>query len=37
MGGEPAANLLVPYLRPGVLTIYADKLLPLLQAAAWHE
>ena len=31
-GGEPAANLLVQYLRPGVLTIYADKLLPTLQA-----
>ncbi len=31
-GGEPAANLLVQYLRPGVLTIYADKLLPMLQA-----
>lgn len=25
-GGEPAANLLVGYLMPGVLTIYADKL-----------
>jgi len=25
-GGEPAANLLVRHLRPGVLTIYADKL-----------
>lgn len=25
-GGEPAANLLVRYLQPGVLTIYADKL-----------
>lgn len=24
-GGEPAANLLVGYLRPGVLTLYADK------------
>ena len=31
-GGEPAANLLVQYLRPGVLTIYADKLAPTLQA-----
>ena len=31
-GGEPAANLLVHYLRPGVLTIYTDKLLPMLQA-----
>ena len=30
-GGEPAANLLVQYLRPGVLTIYADKPLPTLQ------
>jgi hypothetical protein len=29
-GGEPAANLLVRYLRPGVLTIYADKLPPRL-------
>ncbi len=25
-GGEPAANLLVRHLQPGVLTIYADKL-----------
>ena len=25
-GGEPAADLMVRYLRPGVLTIYADKL-----------
>jgi hypothetical protein len=24
-GGEPAANLLTDYLKPGVLTIYADK------------
>jgi hypothetical protein len=31
-GGEPAANLLVHYLHPGVLTIYADKLPPMLQA-----
>ena len=31
-GGEPAANLMVQYLRPGVLTIYADKLAPTLQA-----
>jgi hypothetical protein len=31
-GGEPAANLLVQYLRPGVLTLYADKLPPMLQA-----
>ena len=29
-GAEPAANLLVDYLRPGVLTIYADKLPPKL-------
>lgn len=29
-GGEPAANLLVHYLKPGVLTIYADKLPPRL-------
>jgi len=29
-GGEPAANLLVGYLQPGVLTLYADKLPPLL-------
>lgn len=29
-GGEPAANLLVQYLKPGVLTIYADKLAPKL-------
>lgn len=29
-GGEPAANLLVRYLKPGVLTIYADKLPPRL-------
>lgn len=25
-GGEPAANLLADYLKPGVLTIYADRL-----------
>lgn len=25
-GGEPGANLLVRYLKPGILTIYADKL-----------
>ena len=31
-GGEPAANLLVHYLRPGALTIYANKLPPMLQA-----
>jgi hypothetical protein len=31
-GGEPAANLLVHYLKPGVLTIYAEKLQPILQA-----
>lgn len=29
-GGEPAAHLLVRYLKPGVLTIYADKLPPRL-------
>jgi hypothetical protein len=29
-GGEPAAQLLVQYLRPGVLTIYTDKLPPRL-------
>lgn len=29
-GGEPAANLLVKYLKPGVLTIYADRLVPQL-------
>jgi hypothetical protein len=29
-GGEPAANLLVGYLKPGVLTIYANKLPPRL-------
>lgn len=29
-GGEPAANLLVDYLVPGVLTIYADRLPPKL-------
>jgi hypothetical protein len=29
-GGEPAAKLLVGYLRPGVLTIYAQKLPPRL-------
>lgn len=29
-GGEPAANLLVDYLVPGVHTIYADKLPPKL-------
>jgi hypothetical protein len=29
-GGEPAANLLVDYLRPGTLTIYARKLPPRL-------
>jgi hypothetical protein len=32
-GGEPAANLLVRYLRPGMLTIYADKLPPRLIVA----
>lgn len=29
-GGEPAANLLVRHLRPGVLTIYTEKLTPRL-------
>jgi hypothetical protein len=29
-GGEPAANLLVRYLKPGVLTVYAEKLPPRL-------
>jgi hypothetical protein len=29
-GGEPAANLLVRYLKPGVLTLYAEKLPPKL-------
>jgi hypothetical protein len=29
-GAEPAANLLVNYLRPGVLTLYADKMPPRL-------
>ncbi len=29
-GGEPAAQLLVDYLVPGVLTLYADKLPPRL-------
>lgn len=29
-GGEPAANLLVQYLKPGALTIYADRLPPKL-------
>ena len=31
-GGEPAANLLTQYLRPGVLTIYARRLPPMLMA-----
>ena len=31
-GGEPAANLLTNYLRPGVLTIYAKRLPPMLMA-----
>ena len=31
-GGEPAAALLTDYLRPGVLTLYADKLPGLLAA-----
>lgn len=30
-GGEPAANLLVNYLVPGALTIYADALAPRLR------
>lgn len=29
-GGEPAANLLAGYLKPGALTIYADRLPPKL-------
>ncbi|MEI8326175.1 MAG: type IV toxin-antitoxin system AbiEi family antitoxin [Betaproteobacteria bacterium] len=29
-GGEPAAHLLVKYLTPGVLTVYADRLPPKL-------
>jgi hypothetical protein len=29
-GGEPAANLLVRYLKPGVLTLYTDRLPPRL-------
>ncbi len=29
-GGEPAANLLVQYLKPGVLTVYAERLPPKL-------
>lgn len=29
-GGEPAAHLLVRHLKPGVLTLYADKLPPKL-------
>jgi len=31
-GGEPAANLLTKYLRPGVLTIYTKRLPPLFMA-----
>jgi len=31
-GGEPAAHLLVRYLKPGVLTIYTEKLPPRLMA-----
>ncbi|HCE09632.1 MAG TPA: hypothetical protein DEQ40_13730, partial [Oxalobacteraceae bacterium] len=31
-GGEPAAAMLTDYLRPGVLTIYAEKLPGLLAA-----
>lgn len=29
-GGEPAANLLVKHLRPGILTLYTEKLPPRL-------
>lgn len=32
-GGEPAANLLVQYLKPGVLTLYTPKLPAKLMAA----
>ncbi len=32
-GGEPAAQLLVEYLRPGVLTLYAEKIPPRLLVA----
>jgi hypothetical protein len=32
-GGEPAAQLLVRHLRPGVLTLYADRLPPRLIVA----
>ncbi len=32
-GGEPAAQLLVHYLRPGILTLYAEKLPPRLLVA----
>lgn len=32
-GGEPAAQLLVQYLRPGVLTLYAEKIPPRLLVA----
>lgn len=32
-GGEPAAKLLVQYLRPGILTLYAEKLPPRLLVA----
>lgn len=32
-GGEPAAQLLVQYLRPGVLTLYAEKIPPRLLIA----
>lgn len=32
-GGEPAAHLLVRYLKPGALTIYAEKLPPRLMVA----
>lgn len=32
-GGEPAANLLVQHLRPGILTLYAEKIPPRLLVA----
>lgn len=32
-GGEPAAQLLVQYLRPGILTLYAEKVPPRLLVA----
>jgi hypothetical protein len=43
-GGEPAANLLVGYLQPGVLTLYAEKVPPriaveqrLVRARAFND